>query len=215
MITQMHSENYHDPTTKPTIYVVDDDRAVRDSLRVLLKSIEMNVKTYATARKFLNTYDPVRPGCLVLDFRLLDMSGLELQETLQQKLIDIPIIMISGYGDIPSAVQAMKMGAIEFLEKPFRDQVLLECIQKAILVDTQNRREKIEKKVIADRWARLTAREQQVMDLVVAGKANKAIAHELGIKQKTVEFHRARVMAKMKSKSVVDLVKMASKFDDD
>ena len=197
----------------PTVYVVDNDRAVRDGLRMLIKSVGLNVETYASAREFLDAFDRTRSGCLVLDVRMPGMSGLELQETLQQRKINLPVIMISGHGDVPMAVQAVKMGAIDFIEKPFRDQVLLERIQMALLKDTQNRLHQHQIDALNARLAHLTQRERQVMDLVVAGKANKMIAYDLGIKQKTVEFHRARVMEKMKARSVPELVKMAAKID--
>ncbi|KPK77180.1 MAG: hypothetical protein AMJ79_04100 [Phycisphaerae bacterium SM23_30] len=196
---------------EPTVYVVDNDQAVRDGLRISIRSVGLNVETFASAQEFLDAFDPAQPGCLVLDVRMPGMSGLELQEFLYKSKINIPIIMISGHGDVPMAVQTVKMGAIDFIEKPFRDQVLLERIQKAIHKDAQIRQEQRERKTIAARLATLTTRERQVMDLVVAGKANKMIAYDLGIKQKTVEFHRARVMEKMKAESVAELVKMATK----
>ncbi|MFC1783387.1 response regulator transcription factor [Planctomycetota bacterium] len=196
---------------EPTVYVVDNDQAVRDELRISIMSVGLNVETYESASEFLEAFDPDRPGCLVLDIRMPGMSGLELQEVLQQRQIEIPIIMISGHGDIPMAVQTVKKGAIDFLEKPFRDQVLLDCIQKGVLKDSQTRLQKSEHGSIASRINSLTARERLVLELVVAGKPNKVIAFDLGIKQKTVEFHRARMMAKMMAESVPDLVKMATK----
>ena len=197
---------------EPTVYVIDNDPAVRDGLRISIRSVGLNVETYASAQEFLDAFEPAQPGCLVLDVRMPGMSGLELQEFLHQRNIKVPIIMISGHGDIPIAVESVKKGAIDFIEKPFRDQVLLERIQKAVLKDQNNRREQNEQDKITSCLKNLTTRERQVMDRVVAGKANKVIAYDLGIKQKTVEFHRARVMQKMKAESIAELVKMASKI---
>ena len=199
--------------SEPTVFVIDNDQAVREGLRLLIKSVGLNVETYSSAQEFLSAFNPSRPGCLVLDVRMPGMSGLELQETLHRRHVKIPIIMISGHGDVPMAVQTVKMGAVDFIEKPFRDQVLLERIQKAILKDSETRQEQDELNSLTARVENLTVRERQVMNLVVAGKANKVIAMDLGIKQKTVEFHRARVMEKMRAASVADLVKMATKVD--
>ena len=197
---------------EPTVFVIDNDQAVLEGLSLLIKSVGLNVETFSSAQQFLDVLDPSRPGCLVLDVRMPGMSGLELQETLHRRHVKIPIIMISGHGDVPMAVQTVKMGAIDFIEKPFRDQVLLERIQKAILKDSETRQEQDELNALTARMDHLTVRERQVMNLVVAGKANKVIALDLGIKQKTVEFHRARVMEKMQAESVADLVKMAAKI---
>ena len=194
-----------------TVYVVDNDPAVRDGLRISIRSVGLNVETYASAQEFLDAFNPEQPGCLVLDVRMPGMSGLELQEFLHDRNINVPIIMISGHGDIPMAVETMKKGAIDFIEKPFRDQVLLERIQKAVIKDQKNRQQQKEQEKIITCLKNLTTRERQVMERVVSGKPNKVIAMDLGIKQKTVEFHRARVMQKMKAESIAELVKMASK----
>ena len=197
---------------EPTVFVIDNDQAVREGLSHLIKSVGLNVETFSSAQEFLSAFETARSGCLVLDVRMPGMSGLELQETLHRRKVKIPIIMISGHGDVPMAVQTVKMGAVDFIEKPFRDQVLLDRIQKAILKDSETRKEQDELNSLTARVDHLTVRERQVMNLVVAGKANKVIAMDLGIKQKTVEFHRARVMEKMRAESVADLVKMATKI---
>ena len=192
--------------SEPTVFVVDDDHAVLRGLRLLMKSVKLDVQTYSSAQEFLDSYDPARPGCLVLDMRMPGMSGLELQEMLQKKNISIPVIIITGYGKVPAAVQAMKKGAVDFLEKPFNDQVLVDQVQKAVARDAQIRQKQAEKEAVSAQLALLTPRERDVMELVVAGKLNKVIARELGLSPKTVESHRSRVMKKMKVDSVAELV---------
>lgn len=196
--------------TEPTVFIVDDDAAVRDSLRWLVESVGLNVEPYATAREFLDVYDSSRPGCLVLDVRMPAMSGLDLQEELAAREPTSPIVFITGYGDVPAAVRAMRKGAVDFIEKPFSDQVLLDRIQRCIELDARNRRDHARGAKILARFAVLTRRERQVMDLVVAGKSNKATARQLGISGKTIETHRAKVMQKMQAKSLADLVRMAA-----
>lgn len=196
---------------EPTVFVVDDDEAIRKALSLLLKSVNIISETYESAQEFLDAYDPSRPGCLVLDVRMPGMSGLDLQKHLADKGITIPIVIITGHGDVPMAVEAVKMGAVEFIEKPFRDQVLLESVQKGINLDAELRVDAAERAKIAERLDQLTTREKQVMELVVAGKPNKAIASELELSQKTVEFHRAHVMEKSGANSVAELVRMALK----
>ncbi len=197
-----------DTTPKPTVFVVDDDQAVRDSLRWLLESVGHGVETFESAHEFLDSYDPNRPGCLVLDVRIPGMSGLELQETLAARAMAIPIIMITGHGDISMAVQAMKDGALDFIEKPFNDQLLLDRVQYALNEDARRRRDRAEKEVLLERVAQLTPRELEVMREVVAGHPNKVVAHTLGISVKTVEIHRARAMEKMQAGSLPELVAM-------
>ena len=192
--------------SEPTVFVVDDDPAVLRGLRLLIKSVKLNVKTYSSAQEFLDDYDPAQPGCLLLDLRMPGISGLELQEILRTRNIPIPIIIITGYGEVLSAVQAMRKGAINFLEKPFNDQHLLEEVQKAIAEDAQVRQKHAEQEAVLARLALLTPREREVMDLVTAGKLNKVIARQLGIGPKTVEFHRSHIMKKMKVDSVAELV---------
>ncbi len=191
-----------------TVYVVDDDQAVRDSLRWLLESVGHRVRTLASAADFLETCGPDDPGCLILDIRMPGMSGLELQEALAARGIELPIIVITGHGDVAVAVQAMKGGALDFLEKPFNDQVLLDRVQSALTRDAQRRRERAERAALEARLAQLTPREREVLEQVVAGHPNKVVAHNLGISVKTVEIHRARAMEKMQAQSLPDLVAM-------
>lgn len=190
---------------EPTVFVVDDEQPVRDSLRWLLEPLKLNIETYASARDFLSAYDPARPGCLVLDVRMPRMSGLELQEELNARRIRLPVIMITGHGDVPIAVRSMKAGALDFIEKPFSEQVLLERIQHALAADASQRRELAEREAVRVRIAALTVREREVLERVVAGKSNKLIANELGVSTKTVEAHRAKVMEKLGTHSVVEL----------
>ena len=192
--------------SEPTVFIVDDDPSVLKGLCLLMKSVELNVETYSSAQEFLDSYNPDRPGCLLIDMRMPGISGLELQEILQSRNILIPTIIITGYGEVMDAVQAMKKGAIDFIEKPFNGQYLLDQVHKAIAEDTQIRKKQAQQQVVSASLALLTPREREVMDLVIAGKANKVIACELGLSIKTVEFHRAHMMKKMKVDSVAVLV---------
>jgi len=192
-----------------TVFVVDDDAAMRDSLRWLLQSIGLAVETYASAEEFLGRYDADQPGCLVLDVRMPGMSGLTLQETLVARGITLPVIVITGYGEVPTAVRALKAGALDFIEKPFNDDVLLERVRQALDKDRTARAARSRQTEARARFAQLTAREREVMELVTAGKANKVIAAELGLSPKTVEVHRANVMRKMEADSVAELVRLA------
>ncbi len=194
---------------KPTVFVVDDDQAIRSSLKWLIESVAMEVKTFESANAFIENYYPGRSGCLLLDVRMPGMSGLELQEYLSEQRITIPVIIITGHGDVPMAIRAMKAGAVDFIEKPFNDELLLESIRHALLLDEQQRDKQSQKAEIATRLARLTPREHEVMAMVTGGKANKEIASALGVSAKTVEAHRARVMEKMQATSLADLVRMA------
>jgi two-component system response regulator FixJ len=191
----------------PTVFVVDDDEAICRSLRLLIEEIGLNVETFHGAQDFLDAYDPTRLGCLVLDVRMSGMSGLDLQSELRRMGVDIPIIIITGHSDVPMAVQAMKAGVIDFIEKPFRDQVMLDSVQRALDYDAQARRERAERTNVETKLSQLTQRERQIMDLLVTGKPNKVIAYELGISQKTVDFHRAHIFEKMRVDSVVELVR--------
>ena len=191
-----------------TVFVVDDDPAIRQSLRWLIESVGLNVKVFSTAQEFLEGYDPSTPGCLVLDIRMPGMSGLDLQNELATRKIQVPIIIITGHAEVPVAVRALKAGAMDFIEKPFSDQLLLDRIRRAIEVDAQSRRVRSEQAEVDARLGQLTPRERQVMDLVIAGKANKVIASELGLSPKTVEVHRAHVMKKMQVASLADLVRL-------
>ena len=194
--------------SEPTVFIVDDDSAVLKGLRLLVKSLRLHVETHLSAQEFLDSYDPARPGCLVLDVRMPGISGLELQEKLRQRNINIPVIIMTGYGEVAVAVEAMKKDAMEFLEKPISGQVLFDRIQKAIAKDARIRQEQAAQKTITSRLELLTSRERQVMDLVIAGKLNKVIARELGVSQKTVEFHRSNIMKKMKVESLAELVRL-------
>lgn len=191
-----------------TVFVIDDDPAIRESLRWLIESIGLNVKVFATAPEFLESYLPDPPSCLVLDIRMPGMSGLDLQAELAARDIRVPVIIITGHAEVPVAVRAMKAGAFDFIEKPFSDQLLLDRISRAIEFDTQARRGRSAQADVASRLAQLTPREHQVMELVIAGKANKVIASELGLSPKTVEVHRAHVMKKMQADSLADLVRL-------
>lgn len=201
--------DYHrmrEPT--PTVFVVDDDQSVRDSLRLLLKSVGLTTQAKGSAREFLAAYQPTQPGCLVLDVRMPDMSGLELQQQLNTRGATIPVIFITGHGDIPMAVEAMQHGAFDFLEKPFRDQELIDRVQRALARDAKMRTELGERDRIRERLESLTPREREVLLLMTAGKPNKVMAYELGVSQRTVEIHRARVMEKSGASSLAQLVRM-------
>jgi FixJ family two-component response regulator len=190
----------------PLIYLVDDDDAVRDALGMLFKSIGLEHEAFASALDFLQTYDAHRHSCLVADIRMPGLSGLELQQRLNDQRSEIPIIFITGHGDVPMAVTAMKSGAVDFLQKPFRDQDLIDRIHKALDRDGERRKGRAEQDEIRARLKLLTPRETEVMQRVVRGQANKVIAMDLGVSQRTVELHRARVMKKLKLRSVAELV---------
>jgi two-component system, LuxR family, response regulator FixJ len=192
----------------PTVFIVDDDEAVRSSLRLLFRSVGLNAAALASAPDFLAKYDPAQPGCLVLDVRMPGMSGLELQQQLNFRGAIIPVIFITGHGDVPMAVDAMQHGAFHFLQKPFRDQDLLDCIQRALEKDRLARSELAQASRIRERLESLTPREREVLSLVTAGKPNKVMAADLGLSQRTVEIHRARVMEKMAATSLAQLVRM-------
>jgi two-component system response regulator FixJ len=193
---------------RPTIFIVDDDAAVRDALKLLLRSVGQAVETFGSAQEFLDAYSEDRPGCLVLDIRMPGMSGLELQQKLNEKHSILPIIFITGHGDVPMAVEAMQAGAVDFIQKPFRDQDLIDRINQALEKDSANRAALGERNDIRRRLETLTPREREVLDLVVHGKANKVIAGDLKLSQRTVEIHRARVMEKMQASSLAHLVRM-------
>jgi FixJ family two-component response regulator len=192
----------------PTVFLVDDDEAVRDSLGLLMKSVALKSQSFASADAFLAEFDPECPGCLVLDIRMPGMSGMELQQKLIEMRAILPIIFITGHGDIPMAVEAMQRGAVDFIPKPFRDHELLDRINKALADDQENRSTLLEREEVEDRIKKLTPREKEVLDLVVQGKANKVMAGDLDVSQRTVEIHRARVMEKMKARSLAQLVRM-------
>ena len=193
----------------PTIYIVDDDEGVRNSVRFLLKSVGLASHTLASANEFLDTYKPEHLGCLVLDVRMPGMSGLELQQQLNLRGAIIPVIFITGHGDIPMAVEAMQHGAFDFLQKPFLDQDLIDRIQRAVERDARNRAALAEHERIRASFDSLTPREREVLALMIRGKPNKIMAAELGVSQRTVEIHRARVMEKTDAASLAQLVRMA------
>lgn len=198
----------------PVVSIVDDDEAVRETLRHLVESINVRVKTYASPQHYLDACDPNRPGCLVLDIRMPGMSGLDLHETLIGKGIMLPVIMITGYGDVSSAVRAMRQGAVDFLEKPFHNQTLLDLVQACIRRDAQHRQAEAARQNVRSNLLTLTPRERDVLDLVVSGKSNKETARTLEISPKTVEIHRSRVMEKMAATSLAELVQMIGILED-
>lgn len=195
---------------KSTVFVVDDEPDVRAALAMLIKSIGLDVECYASPQDFLDNYRAERPGCLVLDVRMPGMSGLELQERLGAFEDMPPIIMISGHGEIPTAVRAIQNGAIDFLQKPFSDQALLDRVQQAIMLDAARRRDQQEYRELRRRYTRLTPREREVLQGVVEGKINKVIAAQLKVSTRTVEIHRARVMEKMQAASLSNLMHIIS-----
>jgi FixJ family two-component response regulator len=195
------------------IYLVDDDDAVRDSLGLLLRSVGLACELYPSALEFLEHYDQRRHSCLVADIRMPGLSGLELQQKLNEQGAEIPIIFITGHGDVPMAVNAMKSGASDFLQKPFRDQDLIDRIHKALESDRERRTWREQEAVIRERLALLTPRETEVMERVVKGQANKVIAMDLGVSQRTVELHRARVMRKLRMRSLAELVQAVGRLN--
>lgn len=194
--------------SKPVVYIVDDDDGMRRALSTLLTTIGHSTIAYASPTEFLSKYDPSKPSCLVLDVRMPEMSGLEVQQQLNRSGSMLPVILITGHGDVPMAVQAMKDGAFDFLQKPFRDEDLLDRIRKALELDAENRRSVQRHADLRQRASSLTPREREVMAMVVDGRANKVIAIDLGLSERTVEIHRANVMEKMAASSVAHLVKM-------
>ena len=193
----------------PVVFVVDDDPAMRDSLRWLIESTGLNVETFGDAQTFLARIRPELPGCLVLDVRMPGMSGLDLQAELARRGIGLPTIVVTGHAEVPMAVRAVKAGAIDFIEKPFSDQLLLDRVRQALDIDRQEREVRRRRGEARSRLETLTAREREVLGLVAAGKANKEIAAELRLSTKTVEVHRAHVMSKMAVDSLAELIRVA------
>ena len=197
------------PDQKAIVHVVDDDASMREALQNLCHSIGIEARTYATARDFLTTAVSDAPGCLVIDIRLPDMNGLDFQAQLTQTGVRLPVVIMTGYGDIPMSVRAMKSGAVDFLPKPFNDQDMLDAVLAAIERDRQQRAVDHDISKVRERFETLSAREQQVMQLVAVGKLNKQVAGDLGISEVTVKVHRAAVMRKMGARSLANLIRMA------
>jgi two-component system response regulator FixJ len=194
---------------EPAIFIVDDDDAIRDSLQLLLESAGFkNVRPYGASRRFLESAEPEPGDCLLLDIRMPDMDGLELQLELNRRGVRLPVVIMTGHGDVPIAVRAMKAGAVEFIEKPFADELLLESVRRALALAAETSRQHEEIGATLRHLETLTAREREVLDGIVAGRPNKLIAHQLGISPRTVEIHRARVMDKMQARSLSALVRM-------
>ena len=195
-------------TPEPTVFIIDDDQEVREAILLLMASVGVTALSFDSAKSYLEQLDCSRPGCLILDVRMKGMSGLELQRRLSEEPLFPPIIVITGHGDVPMAVRGVKAGAVDFIEKPFNDQLLLDAVHRALEQDAEQRGEASRLADITVRLARLTPREREILEEVAAGKRNKIIAADLGISQSTVEAHRAKVMEKMEARSLSDLMRM-------
>jgi len=196
----------------PLVYVVDDDEPSRDALCLLLSSVGIDNYPCTSAAHFLSVFDPARPGCLLADIRMPGMTGLGLQAELEKRDVRIPIIFVTAYADVPMAVQAMKSGALDFLQKPYREQDLLDRVNDALRADAEYRRNNRDSLAVRERLDSLTSREHEILDRVTHGHSNKAIAADLGVSQRTVEIHRARVMQKMGAGSLAELIKLVDKL---
>jgi FixJ family two-component response regulator len=194
--------------TDSLVYVIDDDPAIRNSLEWLLGSMHLKSRTCESAQQFLDHYQPDVPGCLLLDVRMPGMSGLDLQARLVADKSEVPVIVITGHADVPMAVRSLKLGAFDFIEKPLNDQIILDRVQRALQKDQGRCKMRLQAHQIKQRLAQLTQREREIMERVVSGDSNKAIASALGLSPKTVEVHRARVMAKMQAESLAELVRL-------
>ena len=191
------------------VFIVDDDVAVRKSLRLLFKTLSVEATDFASGDEFLAAWDEGWQGCILLDIRMPGTSGLEVQKVLSERGNTLPIIFITGHGDVPMAVKAMQLGAFDFVQKPFRDQELIDRVSQALAANQENHQEDLQKREVMRRFATLTARETEVMECVVRGQANKVIAMDLNVSQRTIEIHRARVMEKMQARSLAQLVRMS------
>jgi FixJ family two-component response regulator len=197
----------------PTVSIVDDDQQVRESLAALIQSMNIDVACYASGREFLEKFSPARPGCVVLDLRMPELSGLDVLEELAARNIEVPIVMISGHGDIPAAVSAMKAGAVDFLEKPYHGSALIESVRKALARDEEQRAAGATRRQLAERYEALSPDEKQVLELTAAGKPDKAIALALDLSLRTIQLRRASVMRKMQARSRAELIGMAHRLD--
>ena len=197
----------------PTVYIVDDDAVVRDALKLLMESVGLQVATFASAQEYLDQFDADQAGCLIVDVRMPGISGLDLQARLAAERIHPPVIIITGHGDVPMAVRAVQAGAVDFLEKPFNNQAMLDSVHHAIEMDAKRRGESSRLQEIEERYDSLTPREKEVLQLVIEGKRNKNIAFDLDISQSTVEVHRSRVMEKMQARTLSDLMRMTMAMD--
>jgi len=198
--------------TRGNVFLVDDDDALRRATSRLLDACGFSVRGYASAEEFLAVFDPKRSGCLLLDLRMPGVSGLELQTLLQQRASSLPVVFLTGHGDVSASVRAMKRGAVDFLEKPVCDEELTAALDRAIARDVATRRDEVDQSGLVQRHASLTVREREVLVEIVAGKLNKQVAFALGIAERTVKLHRSRVLEKMGAKSLADLVRMAEKL---
>jgi two-component system, LuxR family, response regulator FixJ len=215
MMVPLAITNEHDQAvlSAPNVFVVDDDPEVRRSLSLLARSVDLNVETFASAQEFLDNYDPSRPGCLVLDVRMPGMSGLELQKQLASQAISLSIIFITVHGEIPMAIEAMRAGALDFIEKPFSRHAILERIHEAIKLSEDKHRTQLLNHQVNDRTAKLSARECQVMHLLAAGDSTKVIASRMGISPKTVDNHRTKVFDKMGVENAAQLACLLQRID--
>jgi FixJ family two-component response regulator len=196
------------PIHAPTVFIVDDEEAVADSIAMLLRTVNLPTRIYNDARLFLQEYGPEQPGCLLLDVRMPKMSGLEVQQELVRRHVTLPVIFITGHGDVPMAVEAMRAGALDFIQKPFNDDELIRRVQKALEEDARERALLQQHDEIKARWAELTSREREIAKRIADGQANKVVAADLGISVRTAELHRARILQKMGVRSVAQLVRM-------
>lgn len=192
----------------PLVFVVDDDGEVTTQIEQLLETVGLKTQIHHSAREFLDSYQPDQPGCIVLDIRMPGMSGMELQAKLVAESIALPIVFLTGYGDVPMAVKAMKMGAVSFIEKPFRNQVLVDAIHEAMATAGKVRRQQQERNRVEEKLAKLTKRERQIMEILLTGKTTKTVAAKLGISRKTVDYHRARIIYKMRVGSLLEIAQM-------